>query len=522
MNPNELKKFAADRFVKHQRVLNLWQTLAENFYPERADFTQDHSPGEELGIGLASSSPIIIRRDLANSFEAMLRDGRWFEIGVDGNSDHMGKAWLEFASDRMFKLMNHRVANFRRATKEGDHDYTTFGNAVISVEANKFKTGLLYRSWHLRDCAWWDGDEGQVGGLVRRWKPKLYEAASYFGIENLHPDIQQKIKDHKSFDEMDIRHFDITSTMYGDEEYMRFDRVSCWLDVVNEVMIKVEGRKSKTYVVPRFQTIAGSPYAYSLATVVGLPEARTLQSMTHTLLEAGERLARPPLIATEKVIRGDANLFSDGITYISADHDERMHGAPIRPLNLSTGGFPYGLEMRDNVLEVLSSAFYLNKISLPETTHEMTAYEVSERMKQYRRENLPLFAPMEHEYNGQLCETSFDILMDMGMFGSHQDIPDSLKEKEVIFHFQSPLSQSQEEKKATTFSQVSALLAEAAQHDESVAMNVDFDTAIRDAIDGVGAPANWLNQVEKVDQMKQQQAQIQQAAMESEMVANEG
>ena len=519
MNPTELKKFAAERFGKHQRLLNLWQTIAEHFYPERADFTHTHTPGEELGVGLASSTPILMRRDLGNSFSSMLRDGKFFEIGVDGNSDHIGKSWLEFATDRQFKLMNHRVANFRRATKEGDHDYAAFGNAVISVEPNKFANGILYRNWHLRDCAWWDGDEAQVEGLVRRWTPKIYEAVSYFGLDALHPDIQEKYKKGKSFDDMDIRHFDITSEMYGNEEFKKFKRVSVFLDVVNEVIIKATGKRTKTYVVPRFQTIAGSPYAYSLATVVGLPEARTLQAMTHTLLEAGERIARPPLIATEKAIRGDANLFSDGITYISEEHDYRLRGPAIEPLKMNNGGFPYGLDMKESIVEVLASAFYLDKLSLPDTRNEMTAYEVQERMKQYRRQNLPLFAPIEHEYNGQLCETTFEILMDMGLLGSHQDIPQSLREKEVIFHFQSPLSQSEEEKKATTFSQVSQLLAEAAQFDESIAMNVDFDTAVRDAIDGVGAPTAWLRQVEDVQLRKQQMEQQQQMTAAAEMEA---
>ncbi len=518
MTPNQLKKFAAERFSKQGRVLSLWQTLAEHFYPERADFTHVHNVGEELGIGLASSTPVIMRRDLGNSFEAVLRDGDWFKMGVNTTPDHMGDAWLEFGTDRMMKLMNHRSANFRRSTKEGDHDYATFGNAVISVEPNRFATGLLFRSWHLRDCAWWDGDEGQVDGLVRKWTPKLHEAATYFGKDNLHSDIQKKLSDGKLFDDMDIRHFDMTSVMYDDDQFMKHNRVSVFLDVVNEVIIKIEGRRSKTYVVPRFQTLAGSPYAYSLATIVGLPEARTLQAMTHTLLEAGERIARPPLIAVEKVIRGDANLFSDGITTIADDYDQRG-GPAIEPLKMNNGGFPYGLEMKDGIVDVLASAFYLDKISLPETTHEMTAYEVQERMKQYRRENLPLFTPVEHEYNGQLCETAFNILMDMGLLGSHQDIPESLRDKEVIFHFQSPLSQSDEEKKATTFSQVSQMLAEAAQFDDTVSMNVDFDQALRDSINGIGAPTSWLNQIEQVQQKRQQHQMAAAVSAEQELEA---
>jgi hypothetical protein len=40
----------------------------------------------------------------------------------------------------------------------------------------------------------------------------------------------------------------------------------------------------------------------------------------------------------------------------------------------------------------------------------MTAYEVGQRIQEYIRGALPLFEPMEMEYNGALCERTFEIL----------------------------------------------------------------------------------------------------------------
>jgi hypothetical protein len=516
MQPGELKRFGDKRFENHIQVLTLWQTIAQHFYPERADFTQPHNIGEELGIGLASSQPVLIRRELGDSIGAMLRDGTWFNMGIDGDPDLIGKQWLEWASTRMFKFINNRAANFRRATKEGDHDYATFGNAVISVELNKHANGLLFRNWHMKDVAWWDNDEGKVDGVVRKWSPALHEVKTYFNKEgdNIHEDVEKLMGDpRRMFDKLDLYHFDITVDMYGDERYSRFQRVSVFMDTKREHVIRVVPKNHVTYVVPRFQTIAGSAYAYSPATVVGLPEARTIQAMTHTLLEAGERIAQPPIIATQGVIRGDANLFANGITYTSEEYDERL-GAAIKTLETDARGFPYGAEMREGVVEVLQSAFFVNKINMPDLGHEMTAYEVQERMKQYRRENLPLFTPIEHEYNGQLCEVSFEILMENGLLGSHQDIPRSLSNQDVVFKFESPLSLADEEKKATTFAQVSQLLREAAEFDTSVVVNLNFDEAIRDAIDGAGAPAAWLNSVDEVAKMREARAAEQQMMME--------
>lgn len=481
-------------------MLSLYQTLADHFYPERADFTVTRNVGNELSDLLVSSYPVLVRRDLGNSLSAMLRDGDWFKLGVKGETDHIGDAWLQWATGRLKSLLDDRAANFVRATKEGDHDYITFGQCVISCELNKHANGLLFRSWHLRDCAWFEDETGRVSGVSRKWKPTYTQLIDYFGKDKVHPKITEKIRD-KPFEEADIRHLVIPSKMYKDET-INNPYVSIYLDVANQHIIEAVGINHKYYIVPRFQTISGSPYAYSPATIIALPDARTLQAMTHTLLEAGERYARPPMIATQKVIRSDVDLSPDGVTWVDDEYDERL-GEALRPISQDRGGFPIGLEMRSDIVEVLNSAFYLNKITLPDTGREMTAYEVSERMKQFRRENLPLFAPIEAEYNGQLCEIAFEIAMQSGLLGSPQDIPESLQDRDVEFKFNSPLTSSEEEVKTNQFAKVSQMLAEAEALDPSSVDNVDFDVALRDAVAGTGAPSTWLRPVEQVAEKRQ-------------------
>ena len=517
-NVTELLQLCHHLLEKQWPMLSLWQTLSEHFYPERSDFTITRNVGQELSDSLVDSYPVLVRRDLGNSFSAMLRDGDWFKVTTDGEADHSGQMWLDWSSKRLRKLINRREANFIRATKEGDHDYATFGQCVISVEMNRKADGLLFRCWHLRDCAWFDDENGQVGGVVRKWKPTYSQMVQYFGDKN-HKSIADQSK-NTPFKEGDVRHLVIPSHMYGDEEIeARYPWVSCYIDVEHQHVIEVTGMNHMMYVVPRFQTISGSPYAYSPATVVGLPDARSLQAMTHTLLEAGERYARPPIIATQKVIRSDVDLAPDGITWVDQEYDERL-GAALRPLSQDRGGFPIGMEMRDGIVDVLSSAFYLNKITLPTTTHEMTAYEVAERMKQYRRENLPLFAPIEAEYNGRLCETAFEIAMSAGLLGSPHDIPESLQDRDVEFKFESPLTASEEEEKATRFGQVSQLLSQAVEYDQAVAQNVDFDAALRDSITGLGAPSKWLKSIESVLQVREAAEMANNVAKAAEMANN--
>ncbi len=492
-------------------MLTLYQTLADHFYPERADFTVTRNVGTEFADNLVDSYPVIVRRDLGNAFNAMLRDGHWFSISTqEANHDREGTAWLEWATQVQRKTMYQRSAGFNRAVKQGDHDFATFGQCVISIEMNKQRNGLLYRNWHLRDVAWREDETGEVGDITRKWKPTAIDLKTIFGEKSVHPKVLEACR-KEPYTELDVRHIVLKSEVYGDPQFLQHPYVSIFIDMTNEHIIETRPLTNKYYVVPRFQTIAGQPYAYSPATVAGLPDARCLQAMTHTLLEAGERYARPPIVATSQAVRSDVDLAPNGITWVDKEYDEKM-GAALRPIFQNHGGFPIGLELRGEIKNILASAFYLNKITMPQMDHEMTATETIERMKQYRREALPLFMPVESEYNGQVCEITFDLMMKNNLFGSPHDVPQSLRGADVEYQFESPLTSSAEEKKVNQFHQTSQLLAEAAQFDPASVANVNLDEALRTAVKGTGAPEFWLNDPKQVAQQRaQQQAQ---AAME--------
>jgi len=76
----ELAQLSDQLFKFQYPMLSLYQTLADHFYPERADFTITRNVGSEFADSLVDSYPVIVRRDLGNAFNAMLRDGHWFNI----------------------------------------------------------------------------------------------------------------------------------------------------------------------------------------------------------------------------------------------------------------------------------------------------------------------------------------------------------------------------------------------------------------------------------------------------------
>lgn len=507
MRLEDLLSLSNRMFEKKGPVNTLMQTQAEHFMPERADFTVTRSIGDEMADHLIDSYPILLRRDLGDSFSAMLRDGTdWAQVYVMDDPGYAGNDWLQRSSARLMRLFTDHRSGFTRATKQGDHDFATFGQCVLSVEPNRLYNGILVRNWHMRDCAWADNEAGAVDHVHRKWAPSLMELKRTFGEGKLHAKHLSMLSENP-IGTVNIRHIVMPSDMYGKGEFERYEYVSVFVDADLNHVLEEKGINYCYYIVPRFQTIAGSPYAYSPAAVAGLPNARALQAMTFTLMEAAERYARPPIIATQQATRSDIDLGPDGITWVDKNYDEKM-GAALRPMYQDRGGWPIGKEMRQGVVDVLASCFYNDRLNLPEFDREVTAFEIDARMKQYRRQNLPLFAPMEREYNGQLCEAAFRVAMTMGLMGSPYDIPPSLKGQEVDWKFKTPLTDAEEEKKIRQYQQNSEMLAAAVAVDASVANDYDVKTAFRDAVAATGSPVRWLRDMREVTRRDGMQAQL--------------
>jgi hypothetical protein len=510
-------------FGKRGAILSLWQTIADNFYPERADFTAQRNIGDEFASELMSSYPVMARRDLGNAFGAMLRptSKNWMHIRTRDNWEKIGvegRQWLEEQEAKMKRAMYHRESMFTRATKEADHDFATFGQSVIQVSLNRKGNGLLYRCWHLRDVAWAEDEAGGANSVFRKWMPTAQDLSVYFP-KTIHPKIKETLA-RKPYETHETRHCIIPSDVYnrceGIEKEIHTPFVSCYFDPVNQWLLECVGLKSQEYMIPRWQTVSGSQYAYSPASIVALPDARLIQAMTRVLLEAGEKAVTPPMVAVQDAIRSDVSVYAGGITYVAEEYDERM-GEVLRPLTQDKNGIPLGLEMAQDTRAMIAECFYLNKISLPQPGNEMTAYEVGQRVQEYIRQAMPLFEPMESEYNGPLCDLTFEIMLRAGAFGSPQDIPKELQGHDIEFTFESPLHDAIEREKGQRFLEAKGILADAAAIDQGVVNIIDVVEAVSDVFKGLGVPAKWQRTPGQAKEIAAQRAQAQQT---SQLLAN--
>jgi hypothetical protein len=524
-NVKQLLSQGDSLFNKRQPLLTQWQCIADQFYVERADFTASLCIGEDYARHLNDSYPLIIRRELGDFLSTLRRkDQEWFEATIEREDrlDDAGRKWLERATKIQRRAMYDRRSQFTRALKEADHDYVTFGQAVLTVEANHATNTLLYQTWHLRDCVWRFTSDGRLAEVQRKWLPTARQLDTQFkGKGSMHENVTKMLsKDGQA--EIECRHIVISVDEYEPKKRIR-GQTHCelYVDVANCHLIYEAPLKNAKYVIPRWKTISGSQYAHSPAVTVGLPDARLIQAMSLTLLEAGEMAIRPPLAAKDDAITS-LKWYSGGVTSIDASYDGRIEDA-IRPIVTSDkSALPFGLDFLQAKQQMLAQAFYINKINLPQFDHEMTAYEFSQRLQEYIRTVLPLFEPIDSEYHSHVCDMTFQVLMDENAFGPPQEFPRSVQNDEAVFRFDSPMSEAVERQKGQQFLEAKGLVQQAMEMDPGCGAMIDFRIGLREAIAGKRIPAKWTRDEEAVEAHAQQITQAQQAQQQLQQLQMAG
>ena len=495
----ELVRIGDGLFAAKSQWDTFCQEVAENFYPLRADFTKSFTLGDDFATGLMDSYPVQASRTLGDAPSAMLRQGNWFEVGVMdeeiGEETDVQK-WLEDTTRKFRKLIYDRRANFVRATNEADHDWVNFGNPVLSVEESQNRDHLLFRSWHPKECAWLENSAGRIDHLQRSMPMSARKIMGRWG-KTAHADIQHaaKIEPAKEFN---VRHIAIPAEeMYGDDRKAKRENggmsfVSLYIDCEHEEVLGEGGLPVFNYVVPRWKTISGYPQGFSPSTVTALPDGRSLQELSRILIEQGEKAVDPPVIAKGELFRDSVNFYAGGLTYADIEGDGKLRDY-LEVLN-TTGQMNIGLEMKQDMREMIAESFLLNKLLMP-AQREMTAFETQARLAEFRRAVLPFFGPIEHEYHLPLLDVAFALAQNSGAL-TREEMPESLQETGVTFTFESPLHTAEGREMVQAFQESVQILAGAAQFDQSIPTIVDFKNMTRDAVKGTGAPADWFTDEE--------------------------
>lgn len=508
---------------------NLAQSICDNCYPIRASYTHALTLGQNFMGDIMDSTPVNSREELGNTIDAMLRQGEWFKVGTgddDRDEDPENARPLERATMLMKRAIDDPRMGFKDATKEGDHDFVSVGQAVLTVEDTADRSFVRTRAWHPSNCAWWNDEDGNLNAMFRKTTVPVSEIKRRIDggswTEAMPADLETMCKTEPNKRVELLHGFIRTDLVYADSgvdmrRYAKSPWLSVYIDMKNKAVLHERGEPLNLYVTPRWRSFSEHTYGLSPAGMNSLGDSRMLQQLAMIILEQGEKALDPPMVGSAEVFTRDVNIYGGGFTYVDLPEDARLQD--LMTTIQTSDGLKAGLELKQDVRELIIDAWLLNKLYLP-SAREMRELEVAVRTEEFRRAALPFFQPIETDYHPKLLGAIFDRLVMRGAIPRGM-FPPSLVGAGIHWSFTSPLNEAEGKKIVEAYNSAVQTIAAGSQVDQTIGMVFNMKQAAIDAVRGGGAKADWIYSGKELEQKKAEADQAQQLATASQ-IANQG
>lgn len=518
--------------------MTLWQDLAEIFCPNRADFTVEQHDGAERTDGLYETGPQLSARALASTIPAMLRPAgkRWFKAKAkrgDLNQIESVRHWLYAVTEITYDALYDSRVNAEKALSEVDYDLVVFGTGIANVTWDTAAEHLLIKSKSLARTALMAGKDGAPNASFEFTRPTLRQIVEQFGEDKLTEKMQEAYQQPNP--NLDLE-FEVLHAILPNADHKRlggkkgrFPFLSMWISVGCKELIDEKGFYDFPDICPRWDTLTGEVYARSPA-MVALPDARVVQEMSKTFMEAGHFTLRPPTYSYADVIQGELQMFPGGHTVVDMAGFQGT-GDPIG--TIKTGAFPDKIfEVYQAKMEAINAAFFRDIMELPSARDtDMTATEINARLDQFLRQAAPVFARVENTYNALLVNRIFNILWREKKYPPPPDeMYDENNELDVEFEYESPIKSAREKAEALKviegvqmfmpLAEAQAKLSGGAKAD--VLDNIDFDALVRFVGVKADLPQVIFTPIEKMMAEREARAKKMEQAQRAEMISKVG
>lgn len=383
------------------------------------------------------------------------------------------------------------------------------------------RRGPIYRSLHMKDVFILVDDEGGVSHVFRRMWMNARQAATRWGADALPEKVKLEFNKQGGPSEtasFEFVHIACPARDDHDPEAITVKRHAWrghYLSIGDCAYVgEEEGFRNNPYLTPRVFTEADSPYGYSPA-MEAMPALGGVSAMKKTILKQGQKAVDPPLLANDDgVLSGRLDMRPGKVNYggVTADGKKLVHA-------MDTGNFNVAENLLSDERGDINDSFFVTLFQILTETPEMTATEVMERVAEKASLLSPTMGRLQAELLGPMIDREIDIAFELGML---PEPPPEVVEANAAFTvaYTSPLAKSMYAESISGFmrSVDFAVTVAQAKQDPAVLDPFDFDVAIPEIADHLGAPSRWMKDPGAIEsvrsdrQEQQEDAQLVQAA----------
>ena len=472
-----------------------FQQIAERVLPQAADFGTTRSPGErrteKMYDGTAALASYRAVAAIASFFWPS--NQRYQKLTTNDealNKVHRVKVYMDEVTERLFKARYSPRAAFEAQMGEAALQWFVFGTGFLFVEDNPKAQSLSYRSMHLGQTYISEGASGKVDTVFRCWKWSLRNInqrwpgklpARYASKLAQTPDM-----------EIEVGHAVLPRDEYdpGRVGYMGMPWASCYFLPDTKDKLDEGGYRTWPFSVLRYMTSPGEVYGRSPAWLA-LSNIRVLNSMKRSTLAAAQKVADPPLLASEDGILGAFSQAPGALNFGGLDSQGNQL---VKPL-ITEADVKLGLDMMDKEREIISGAFMMDVFRALVENPQMTATQALELMQERATIMSPIGGRLESEGLGPMTERELDLLANAGQL---PPMPPELIEAqgEYRIEYTSPMRKAMRASEAIAITRTFEAILPLVPYDQSVLDPYDLQMASRELGEIGGVPAKIMRSIE--------------------------
>jgi len=489
-----------------------WQDIAEFVLPNR-DFTKAFTPGSERRSRIFNNTPGESLERLVGGINSLLTNQaqKWFDFGVHlyqpNNEDDR---WLSRARDVVLDLLGDPSLNLYATLDECYESLAGFGTGVVFADT---ENGLRFRSVPLSGAFIDEDHMGVVDTVYRKFEYTLRQAIAAFGVENLPPEIQDKIRLNQDSAKFMSEKHNFIHCVGPREDYdmeSLFATKMPWYSVVVHLdkkhIVKEGGFKRNPYMTPRWRRGSGEKYGRSPGMVL-LQDIRYCNALSKASLSAAMKEADPPVQMPDSGFLKPAKLGPGGLNVYRSSSMGRIEPIPTGARSDRAYALIQEIENR------IRAGFYNDMFQMP-MNDRMTATEIVQRQQEQRG----LFAPTLNRLYSELLDPlifeAFDLAVSNGLL---PEAPDGIRGSGLKIHYTSPLARAQRASELQSFMEWFAPVGAVAEADPTVLDNIHPDRLARRLAKSVSLPEELTRTDEELGMLRQERGQ--QQAQQQEMMA---
>lgn len=517
-----------------------WAQLASVLLPRRWRWLVPPSQwarGQVINQQIIDSTGTMAARVLASGLMSGTTSPSrpWFKLTHPDREiaeDPEVQKWMDEARGRMLRVM--AGSNYYQAKAQQYEDLVIFGTAPMIIYEDYESIIRCYNpAVGEYYCA--EGARFDVDTLFRKFTMTVSQVVDEFGLEACSADVRQAWETRGGAQDREIV---ICHAIEPNPDYVADrahigpggeSRLFKWREAYWEygssggMFLRRRGFMEQPFSCPRWSVTGNDAYGRSPG-MDALGDVKQLQVEQKRKAQAIDKMVNPPMLADPQLKNEPASLLPGAVTYV-ASGDRQAGFRPvyqvIPPIN----------ELKEDMIEVrqrIRDAFY-NDIFLMINSMEgqqHTAYEVAIRQQEKLIQLGPVLERNENEGLGKDIDRIFNIMSRLRMF---PPAPPALRDYPTVkVEYVSMLAEAQRAAEVTSIEQLwsfaGSLSAAYAGSPSLPTDNLDPDESVKLYANRLGTPARVMTAPNVVAQMRQgrQQAQAQQAAMQTGQVAVQG